>query len=240
MSTEKSNRWWENYVVRYFVGTVFGAGIVVFLNECESSPFHGFMSRVAGLQEGTFKDITVFASMGLAFCYVASSPVLTIHALREHTRVARVKERIWCWTITLVLMAIIILVSATFAFCGKLSIAAFLTAFAVIGIQIVLITLAALDRFSAVREFYFRLSEARARNGESVREYVESYRHLREHGNAFSILVLEAILGFVMANLPTPETAAFVLVLWLLPASCSWVVASALESRLVHDETLPK
>ena len=100
----KNSRWWENYVVRYFIGTVFGAGIAVFLTTYPASPLNGSLQAVAGLQEATFKDIGVFASIGFAFCYVASAPILTIHTLREHMRVQRVTENAWRWFVLITII----------------------------------------------------------------------------------------------------------------------------------------
>jgi len=49
------------------------------------------------------------------------------------------------------------------------------------------------NKFVAIRQFYRNLSLARI--AADARDYVESYRHLREHGNAYSIIILEFILA---------------------------------------------
>ena len=50
-----------------------------------------------------------------------------------------------------------------------------------------------------IRDFYHELATARSRGKEEkkkeITEYVESYRHLREHGNAFLIILMECVLA---------------------------------------------
>ena len=45
--------------------------------------------------------------------------------------------------------------------------------------------------------YYRGLAKARAKPHESIAEYVQSYRHLREHGNAFVIVGLELVLAWL-------------------------------------------
>ena len=55
----------------------------------------------------------------------------------------------------------------------------------------------ALSSVESSRDFYDRLAQKRAKNT----EYVESYKHLREHGNSVSIVVFELLLAFVLWSL---------------------------------------
>lgn len=66
-----------------------------------------------------------------------------------------------------------------------------------------------------------------------ISDYVESYRHLREHSNAFFITLLTITLTFTICNqslLPTE----LVLFIWILPSSAIWFVATLLELRLIE------
>src|SRR5690349_4230254 len=77
---EKTNRWWEQYYVRYFVGTI--VGIAVLMAVIDHSLFWEFRTlRVTGQSE-LWKEVAALTAAGLAYCYVASVPVLTLHAVR--------------------------------------------------------------------------------------------------------------------------------------------------------------
>jgi hypothetical protein len=60
-------------------------------------------------------------------------------------------------------------------------------------------------------------------------QYVESYRHLREHGNAFFIVFLELLLGTALFYSPFPWVA--LLALWIFPAAGVWLFGTLLENR---------
>ncbi len=67
-----------------------------------------------------------------------------------------------------------------------------------------------------------------------VDEYVESYRVLREHGNAFMIIVFEillaALLSWVHSN--DCECVVICLLLWVSLGAIAWVIATCLEFHI--------
>lgn len=74
-----NGKWWEFYIVRYALGTVFGVLIVNFLvGSGLAIPF----------PNGNISDITkpeglpLLLGYGLAYCYLASAPILVFHAGR--------------------------------------------------------------------------------------------------------------------------------------------------------------
>jgi len=86
-------------------------------------------------------------------------------------------------------------------------------------------------------KFYHALA---TKGAEDTSGIVESYRTMREHGNAFLILVFELAMAFPIwvcffhdgsrlakaaANITAVEFAA----IWLLPAAAAWIVATRLE-----------
>jgi hypothetical protein len=105
----------------------------------------------------------------------------------------------------------------------------------VVGFQVATLIAAHWDRFETISTFYWKLATARAAEAPSVSGYVESYRHLREHGNAFSILVLEFALAFVLYSSPKFLFAVVAIVLWISPSFYSWFIGSLLESKLAHS-----
>ena len=229
------SKWWEYYAVRYFVGTVIGSAIVAFLNSQQGSPFKDSVTIIGKSPETTFLGVGLIAALGFGFCYIASSPMLMLHATRSHLRMTIIKASKWriplCLACTLaVTIAVLWRFLPPIAAVGSGS---------VIGFQWGLVLLAIFTRFSVIESFYRKLAVARAKvtakdiAPTAVSEYVTSYRHLREHGNAVSIVVLEFVLAYALLNSPSQAFGVVLLVLWLLPASFAWLLGSALESRLV-------
>ena len=236
------NKWWEYYAVRYFVGTVIGALIISFLNVDTCSPYVGKLTLGDNAKEVSFLGVGLVAALGFAFCYVASAPVLILHAFRAHIRVSTLKRK---WASTAFLF--IFLLSIGWFLLQKLFppyIAA--VASLIVGLQIMLIVLALYTNFSVIELFYRELATARsavlAKKDQPVTaggEYVTSYRHLREHGNAFAIVVLEGVLGATLYYVPSIKYAICFVGIWLLPATFAWVLGSVLESRFTSNRFPP-
>lgn len=93
--------------------------------------------------------------------------------------------------------------------------------------------------------YYNRLSYKRSR---CKGDFVESYRHLREHGNAFFILLTEIILGAILfhsGQIPGAHAEAaqsqsmiyvIVIVFWIAPAVSVWIIGTHLERQFVDDD----
>src|SRR5687767_10548450 len=81
MSEASAGRWWEQYYVRYFVGTVVGVIVIFALREKAilASEFAAFVPAVNDIDPGEFAAV---AFAGLAYCYVSSAPVLALHGVR--------------------------------------------------------------------------------------------------------------------------------------------------------------
>jgi len=210
-----SARWWEYYVLRYFVGTVVGAIAAVYLTKLADSPFHGHdFPSLDDLGSPALK-IAVLGALGFAFCYIASTPMLMIHSTRAQFGLNPLGARWRFWAFTALLIAMVhgaMVLVLSLKWWGGRSLGA-LVFLVVVGIQVALIVDAHRNRFKAIRSFYWDLAQARAKavannagpnNPGAVREYVESYRHLREHGNAVAILILEFGLAFVLVAAQQP------------------------------------
>lgn len=216
------------------MGTIIGALIISFLNVDTCSPYLGKLTLGDNAKEVSFLGVGLVAALGFAFCYVASAPVLILHALRAHIRLSTLKKN-WVSTAFLLIPLLAIggfLMEDLF----PLYIAAITSL--IIGLQIMLILLALHTNFSIIELFYRQLATARSavlpKKDEPITpggEYVTSYRHLREHGNAFAIVVLEGVLGAALYYLPSIKYAIFFIGIWLLPATFAWVLGSVLESR---------
>ena len=90
-----------------------------------------------------------------------------------------------------------------------------------------------------ILRFYKKLTKNRSkeRKTEKRDDYVNSYKHLREHGNAFLILLMEFSLGFVLINAKTSNEIIALITLWILPGSIVWLIGTYLEFNLnnLHD-----
>lgn len=241
------NRWWEFYFVRYFVGTALGAIVVLFLATADSPVFtsQGELATILKtLKPEKFESgyIAVLATVGLAFCYIASAPILVLHAVRGS--LLRVRS---CtnWKLIAFLSVVVIAMSGAQGYVLWLALrikgnpwvsqdfyagTAFLLFVSVIFVgQLFLLWLAIFGREQHAFEYYDQLVQRRASASNAGNEYVESYRHLREHGNAFFIALLELLLGAALFYSPVPW--AVILILWIFPAAGVWLFGTLLESR---------
>ena len=100
----------------------------------------------------------------------------------------------------------------------------------------------AYSKRKVIHDYYKALSIKR---GESKTDFVESYKTLREHGNAFYIIVWEVMLMFIIfallevRKITDVDDAFFVMlsamVLWVLPAVFAWYVAGQIECDFIED-----
>ncbi|GGY49710.1 hypothetical protein [Pseudoduganella albidiflava] len=231
------NKWWEYYAVRYFVGTIVGALIIAFLRDHPGSIYVSKLS-LGEAKEVTFLGVGLVAALGFAFCYVASAPILLIHAARAHIRWSEVANK-WLPSSTCTVVGIALSGAAIWQILPHWIAA--VIAF-VIGTQISLIFLALFTKFSVVESFYRSLANARSKSMKQKDEpyspgveYVTSYRHLREHGNAFAIVVLEGVLGAALYHVPSIVSAMYFIGIWIVPATFAWLIGSVLESRFASN-----
>lgn len=229
------NRWWEYYAVRYLVGTVVGAGIIaLFISEPNSPYKHILLSLGENLEDVAILRFSSVAAIGFAYCYIASSPVLTLHIMRAHLRYSELHSSwLWCFICSVLAIVAAIELLPPWAAIGT---------GLVIGFQIGLILLAFYNKFSVIENFYRELARTRSKSmikkensPDAGHEYITSYRHMREHGNAFMIVILEGILAYTLFHLPSAMDGFYFIFIWLLPATLAWLMGTLLESRLVTN-----
>lgn len=241
------SRWWEFYFVRYFVGTALGAIVVLFLASANSPVFtnQGELATILKtLKPEKFESgyIAVLATVGLAFCYIASAPILVLHALRGSLLKVRSSTN---RKLIALFLAVVFVVSGAQGYVLWLALSikgnpwvsqdfyagtTYLLLVSIIFVgQLFLLWLAISGREQHAFEYYDQLVRRRAFASDAAEEYVESYRHLREHGNAFFIALLELLLGAALFYSPVPW--AVILMLWIFPAAGVWLFGTLLESR---------
>lgn len=180
--------YWNYYLLRYGVPSIVGGYIVILLIEqnavpCCLVPQSLYAMAYKGLN---IESAIIFWFLGLAYCYIASAPILLIHALR--------------------------------GICSS---------------------------EGTVYSFYVKLSGARShglhdkdKKGNKDSEYVESYRHLREHGNAFAIIFFEVFLA-VLLFWCGPCDCKFIIIylfLWIMMGAIVWIIATYLEFQIIKKK----
>lgn len=246
-SSEKGN-WWEFYFVRYFVGTVTGMGLVAFLNFDADSPLQGkILPNLTDISKLDFAHSIVLGAIGLAFCYIASAPILTLHALRgvftakwndptiknTYIKVGYAEILTLLVVVGLSLMAVHFFITS---FPNKnnpsLAILSLSGVAAIFGLQAFLFIVSLLSEKNYIFEYYKSLATSRAKKKDETNkhsEYIESYKHLREHGNAFFILLMEIIFTLAIYAIENPAHAIIILLLWISPACFVWFLGTYLE-----------
>jgi len=263
-----SNRWWENYLVRYFLPALAGMLIVSWLQSNS-----GLRNYIPKLLPDNWKDfgtahLALWLLLGSLYCYIASYPALVFHATRvldfrdSFGRVAKwpywaLNPYAWS-TIFAILGAICICLDtvpgaiASVALFAALQIARIFVASSIFGPFGLKETVGGKDGASIAYAYLRVLSERRANTirekkdprrpnttiTKDEKDIVDSYRHLREHGNTALIVLLEfslcPMLYLILENQDGPlRKVLFVLVLtlWILPSVLIHFLAQHLERR---------
>lgn len=253
--TQGSSRWWEFYAVRYAMGSVIGGVIFFFL--CKTHP--ALKSMLFGAEGGKLDGtlVLLFAAFGLTYCYLASAPMLVFHAGRflldrPDKRGASLKRLM----ITILPPALITiafyhtghwLMSSELWGIGRLFFTFVCALAALVMWPQYLAVVLTLRKSKQLLRFYQRLATKRT---DSTNGIVESYRHLREHGNSFAIVLLEIVLAILLFSVgnfvPTliekkilstttwqdsDYAIAYVAVIfvWTLPAAFVWLIGTYFE-----------
>jgi hypothetical protein len=278
-----SGRWWENYLVRYFMPSIAGVGIVAWLMRVEPSlrEVLFFGNQPLSLDAPT---LTLLILYGNLFCYVASYPILCFHA----TRVIDFDNYEWKHGLTdgyivsgVVVVLIFVAVNylpgmrllyALFALTALYSIiqcVRFVKALnkeeeikgyktGVTSLAFAYITALSQRRGIISEEMSKEDSKLRgpweefAEGGETDskrtkviatrrhKEFIDTYRHMREHGNSAFIFVLEFSLAAetygVMKSIPNDavrslSVLAGLYVTWSFPAIFVHLLGQHLERR---------
>lgn len=234
----ESNRWWEFYFIRYFVGSVLGSLIIMALAFHPDSLLSGVIANLFDFNDASLLKLKsdqfwVILSFGVAFCYMASSPILVMHALRAHFDFqAETNLSVWAWLYRVVIVAIPLAITWYLFGDNKIK-SAFLSAFGlVVTLQLALLIPAIYKKFGTIFDFYKKLAKDRANESKDRKQFIESYKHLREHGNAFLILFCELVLGCALFVSSSLSEALIVTIIWLSPTLPVWFLGTFLESRL--------
>ena len=240
-----AGRWWEYYVLRYFLGTIVGAVIVVsYLAQ------NGFPVEPAKLAAS---EIAALAALGFAYCYIASAPGLVFHAVRGmrwrwnrglfRRDTSRCKtNKLWQWlALFFVMGCVVTLIVSRDKWGGKgdpnWPVIGLTLCGGIWAVEIAMLLMAA-KQIRTVCVFYKHIAGERSRKVAANAQLVESYRHLREHANAFEIVVFEILLAGALFT--WPKHAALIAVIWSLPAVFCWLIGTHLEREFANGRLKPR
>ncbi len=226
--------------MRYALGVGIGTPIVAFLWSSYRdtltqkipipSPFSGTVAAI------------FWAAAGTAYCYVASVPMLTLHSTR------RVLLRTMRWVNICFGSIIVALIVAGVWDLFLISHPLVLRSTGVVALLVIagsqfVLLWKVLRNPNETHQFYDQLSKQRRDRS----DFVESYRHMREHGNSVSIVVFELLLAFIFWSLrpicPVGGNAVLVgrvgliLAVWLAPSTLVWLIGSSLERYLSRSNS---
>lgn len=270
-----SNRWWESYLVRYFMPSIAGIAIVSWLTSIGGDEFRKILFFGSLNSELSAPTLTLLVLYGNLFCYVASYPILGFHA----TRVIDYPNAEWkpswvdgyfasfCMGALILVIILFIPPSIKLASCFLI-----VSLFSVIQLSRVVLSLkrqeikGLKEKTSLAYGFIYNLAKRRGvletisssteQSGDKEefskeelsdqkvscwqREAVDTYRHMREHGNSAFIFFLELVLASICyVILSTDELGAteklsvigILFAIWAVPAASIHLLGQLIERR---------
>lgn len=248
-------RWWEFYALRYALGSVMGIFILLYIFIQTDIATKFGLDRLAFLipkdpKDLSFVHLVILGVCGLAYCYLSSAPMLVFHALRVIVfRKLNTQSSFWpkwgvytfVFSLVITLLVVIMGYISDDMFLDKLNFNKIIEIILFIFLSTVSFSFTTmLSLWSSTEEpsllitdFYKKLAEKR----QEKLDYVESYRHLREHANAFALVLCEILFCLLfVTSLNISGSVNFVpllVILWLLGPALIWFEANELENELI-------
>ena len=239
---EQSGNWWQFYGVRYAQGAVVGA-MLIFLLFSQNETLKKILFMPEKPEDFGIPHLILLAVYGLVYCYIASAPVLIMHAgrgllfrsfINPDPYKGWLKRSLCVFTPALVAAGICsFLTDFDFLKSAAAGLFVFLVAF-----QFTMLYIIFHGAWFKIIDYYQVI--IKKRSDQNNKEFVESYKHIREHGNAFLIVLFQFLLAvpifaFVsLANNPIDVIRGLItlVVVWVLPASFIWMFGNKLENHM--------
>lgn len=240
MNEKNDNHWWEFYGVRYAQGTVVGAMIVFFLFS-QNEALKKLLFLPTDPKDFGMPHLILLAVYGLAYCYIASAPILIMHAgrgllFKSLTSVNPYRGVLWVLAPSLLASAIYFFINTPYKKAEILAVFIFVM---LIMLQVHIVYSIFRTSWHETIDYYIAIVKKRNEHKDSG--YVESYKHIREHGNSFLIVAFQFFLAipiFVFVSQPTIASEdviqhlLVIVLLWVLPAATIWFFGNKLENNL--------
>ncbi|ADL55523.1 hypothetical protein Galf_1504 [Gallionella capsiferriformans ES-2] len=244
MNEQNDSHWWEFYGVRYAQGTVVGAMIIFFLFT-QNEALKKLLFIPPEPKDFGMPHLILLAVYGLAYCYIASAPILIMHAGRglmfksptnPNPNSGMLSRILWLLIPSFLTTVIYFLNSSSDKTMGSLAV--FLFSF-LLAFQIQILVSIFKTSWQKTIDYYSAIVKKRKEHEGS--SYIESYKHIREHGNSFLIVAFQFFLAipiFVFVSQPTITSddsirhLLIIVLLWVLPAATIWAFGNKLENNL--------
>jgi hypothetical protein len=252
----------EKYTLRYAVGTVTGS-IIILLGSYVNSPdeideFCDFF------KENGFVAITGILLLGFAYSFIASCPLYVIH-LNRFLLDSKIAYRDSCGKNpecckNSIFQDMIILIVFTTITCSLFIVSNYKIFIINVTILNVIILISLFYSYMAFRcpqkviDYYNKLCTIRSRRVDKeqtkfIAEISDSYKGLRENGNAFAIIVMQVLLYFSWNALDSllntwsmddkiPIYLGLVAI-WVLPGWFGMLAAHKIEADFMHSKPSP-
>lgn len=244
------NRFWEFYLIRYLAGTIFGALILFILvinyqNEMNQAYFP------KAHKDDSKPDLSYFYSLLFETTRDIDINELDLTIGGNKVELQKVEALTGSGEIRLKTDGLTVLAAIIIAVFGFLYM--YIASMLILILHAVrLIIYPGMRKFKALSKlyyFYVELSRLRSerdrkatgkgkessdewQGSRHLSEYIESYRHLREHGNAFAILLSEIVFAFWLVIC---SFSVWSVIVWVAAGSIAWFIGSYLEIRMVKE-----
>lgn len=272
-----ATRWWEGYLVRYFMPSIAGVAIVLWLSSIAGDEFKNLLLIPKSFTELTSPRLILLILYANLFCYIASYPILGFHATRvlDFKNIDHWPSFWWIdgyiWSLVLGVISFVI---ARFSG-NKISFfMAYITVLIFVVVQFIRIFLGLnkREKFKGLEESassFYGYAHALAKRRSLIEEiesvtspevaseednpqsatttkrqwrpeFMDTYRHMREHGNSAFIFYLELSLAALVyavvsvpSHSPTYQLSAIGVLfgIWALPAVFIHLIGQHLERR---------
>ncbi len=244
MNEQNDSHWWEFYGVRYAQGAVVGAMIIFFLFS-QNEALKKLLFLPSDPKDFGMPHLILLAVYGLAYCYIASAPILIMHAgrgllFKSQTNLnpnnGLMSRVLWVLAPSFLSSAIYCINANTNKTIGSLAVFMFVM---LVMFQIQILWSIFRASWPETIDYYLAIVEKRNKHKDSG--YVESYKHIREHGNSFLIVAFQFFLAFPIFIFVSQSAIAsedairhllIIVIVWVLPAATIWFFGNKLENNL--------
>lgn len=278
-----SNRWWESYLVRYFMPSIAGIAIVAWLVSVGGDDFRKILFFGHVGEELTTPVVILLVLYGNLFCYIASYPILGFHATRviDYSDVGwkptKFDGNIVTFSVGVLTLLVIIVVPNMYWQIFSFAIVIIFSAIQLCRVKISInkgefkglkgqtpkvyayvhalakrrgnLEITNISALADTDRNFVRSNTSNNNDSKTIKkttnwhkEVIESYRHMREHGNSAFIFFLEIILSalcFMLLSVNTNANVKLSMVailfsIWALPAISVHMLGQSIERRFSH------
>jgi len=229
---KKNNRWWENYLVRYLAGNIFAVIVLFFLfinyGDRIGTKFCNtrFSENYSICKESYINKNSDFTKEIYGFIFQSSTEIRRSNEILGNSsnkiQINAFKNEIHTTT-DITFMSVLIVGVFSFLY---------------MYISSIPIYLAHILRFwpnitQGYKESTF-IRDTMKNNSCHIdgftTKYVESYTHMREHGNAFGIILMEILFAYLLVE---TNFSMYFIISWLFLGFLGWVLGIRLEYEML-------